>query len=439
MIDSISKTKSLELAESFGKSKPLSLSLLFALVFVFSFIVYKLPSQAKEPVDNFNNRENIEVAGVTTVYYENSHADLILGRLPRGLQLNDQEPFSTLNLKTLFVDQFPANDLSRELAKKHRFTIEDSVKQTLLKSDGGWKVDAVMLVAEHGDYPESEIGSFIFPKRRMFAEIVAASEESRSSIPVFFDKHLADNWQDAHWIYKESKRLQIPLLAGSSVPLTWRYPPVDIEREKKLAEIVVLSYHRLDSYGFHALEALQALAERRPGGETGIRKVQTLTGVDAWNAIAQGRVSRELVELARRTFKDRPLPQDGALSTHVPDPTLFLIEYEDGLRASVLSLGQAYIDWTAAWRFEDGSSKSTVFWVQDERPFSHFEIQVREIEKFFVSKQSPWPIERTLLTTGLLEALLQSKHQRGASIETPLLKEIEYQSTYNWQQPPAID
>ena len=73
-------------------------------------------------------------------------------------------------------------------------------------------------------------------------------------VPVFIDKHLADNWADAKWIYDEARRRKVPMMAGSSLPVLWRYPPADVRRGAKLDQIVVTSYHTLDGYGFHAVE-----------------------------------------------------------------------------------------------------------------------------------------------------------------------------------------
>lgn len=50
-----------------------------------------------------------------------------------------------------------------------------------------------------------------------------------------------------------------------------------------------------------------------------------------------------------------------------------------------------------------------------------FDAQVMNLEKFFETGKAPYPVERTLLTTGVLDAAMESHHQRGARIETPEL------------------
>jgi hypothetical protein len=298
-------------------------------------------------------------------------------------------------------------------------------------------VDGVMLVAEHGKYPESDTGQFLFPKRRLFEEVVETFERTGKVVPVFNDKHLADNWRDARWMYDTAKKHGIPLMAGSSLPVLWRFPPVDVRRGAKLKEIVGVSYHRLDAYGFHALEMVQCLAERRAGGETGIRAVQCLRGEAVWEAGRKGVYDRRLLDEALSRLKERPLPEGKTIEELVREPVLFVIDYQDGLRASVLTLDGAVVEWAAAWRYADSDeSQSTLFWTQELRPFQHFTYLLMGIEKMMHTRRPTWPVERTLLTSGALDALLISNRDGGKRLETPWLN-VKYQSGWDWRQPPA--
>jgi hypothetical protein len=233
-------------------------------------------------------RHKLRVAGITTVYYHNSHADLILGRLLEGDTLDGQNRNSELELVSLYVDQTPENDINRRVADQYKVRLSPTVRDALTLGGDKLSVDGVLLIAEHGKYSESARGQTQFPKRRLFEQVIAEFESSGRSVPVFLDKHLADNWQDAKWIYDAARRLRVPLMAGSSVPCSWRIPAVDVTRGAALEQIVAVSYHRLDAYGFHALEAMQALAEQRGSGESGIKNVQCLTGDAVWEAGAKG-------------------------------------------------------------------------------------------------------------------------------------------------------
>jgi hypothetical protein len=221
-------------------------------------------------------------------------------------------------------------------------------------------------------------------------------------------------------------------MAGSSLPGTWRRPAVEVRRSSPLREIVALSYHTLYGYGFHALEMVQCLAERRRGGETGVRSVQCLEGPAVWEAMRAGRWSRVLQDAAASRLT-RPMPAD--LEKTVPTPTAFLIDYRDGLRATVLTLNGAVGEWSVAWQ-EQGKAapESTLFWTQEARPFGHFSFLLRGIEEMIHRGRPSWPVERTLLTTGVLDALLESRFRGGRPLETPWLR-LDYPATPGWTDP----
>ena len=375
------------------------------------------------------------VAAITTVYYHNSHADMLVSRLLQTDTLDGKgQPFA-MRLASLYTDQVPANDISRALSAAHGFPILPTVREALTLGTGKLAVDGVLLIAEHGNYPESPTGQFQFPKRRLFEQIVQVFRESGRVVPVFVDKHLSDTWADSKWIYDAARELKIPLMAGSSVPGTWREPAADVDPERKLKEIFALSFHRLDSYCFHALECAQALAERRPGGETGIAAVQCYAGEAAWEAGRQGVYDPRLLEAALARLKD---PRGGGrpLREIVPDPVLFSIQYADGLKSSIFTLDGRVAEWSAAWSYADGSAPvSTLFFTQEWRPFMHFAWQMRGIEQLMQTGVPVWPAERTLLTSGTLDACLLSKLGGGKRLATPELQ-IGYKSDWCWKQLP---
>ncbi len=376
-----------------------------------------------------------KVAAIVTEYRHNSHADVIVSRILQSYTLDGKGKYPKLKLASLYTDQVPKIDKSRELAKRHGFPIYKTVADALTLGTGKLAVDGVLLIAEHGDYPESATGQFMFPKRRLFGEIVKVFEQSKRVVPVFSDKHLSDNWKDGKWMYDTAKKMEIPLMAGSSLPLLWRYPATDVRRGTKLKQIVALSYHRLDSYGFHALEMLQSLVERRAGGETGIKSVQCLEGPAVWEAGRKGVYDEQLLKAALARLKEKPLKPGTDLQKVVKNPILFVIDFNDGLRACVFTLNYVILEWSAAWRDADGRIDSTLFWTQELRPFNHFTFQLQGIEKMMLTGKPTWPVERTLLTTGALDALLISKQQSGRRINTPYLK-IAYQTNFDWHQPP---
>lgn len=378
------------------------------------------------------------IAAVVTEYRHNSHADVIVSRLLLTHTLDDKGERPNLKLVSLYTDQIPKSDTSRKWAKKFNVPIYQTVEQTLTLGTGKLAVDGVLLVAEHGKYPKNATGNTIYPKRRLFNEVQQVFRKTGQTVPVFVDKQLADNWADAKWLHDTAAELKVPLMAGSSLPVLWRYPPVDTKRGAKLKEIVAVSYHTLDAYGYHALEMVQCLAERREGGETGVKQVRTLTGEAVWNAMDNGIFDPNLLSDALKRLKNSPITRkpNKTLRQLVKSPDLFVIEYLDGLRAYVLTLNGAVNEWGVAWKTVNGQKKSTTFWTQEARPYMHFTYLVKGTEKMFHSGQPTWPAERTLMTSALLDALLISKSKNGAIIPTPYLN-FKYTIDWNWKQPPT--
>jgi hypothetical protein len=375
------------------------------------------------------------VAAAVTEYRHNSHADVIVSRLLLTDMLDGTGRDSPLKLASLYTDQRPANDISRLLAASHRFPIKPTIADALTLGTGRLAVDGVLLVAEHGNYPVSATGNRQYPKRRFWEETVQVFRASDRVVPVFIDKHLSDTWEDAKFVYDTARELKVPLMAGSSVPGTWRHPPADVARGARLAELVALTFGATDAYGFHALEAVQALAEQRHGGETGVAAVRCLGGDAVWEALDRHEVDPALFDAALRRApgfeRFRPLNRKA-----VPKPLLMIVEYSDGLRAFVVELNGAVGAWTAAWRYRDGGRvESTQFWTQEARPAAHFTLLLHGIEAMMLTGKPAWPVERTLLTSGTLDALLQSHVRGGVRIPTPHLR-VSYQPTWRWKQPP---
>ncbi|MEX2286778.1 MAG: hypothetical protein WD648_06790 [Planctomycetaceae bacterium] len=359
-----------------------------------------------------------------------------MSRILEGYALDGSGPRTSLRLASLYVDQFPQNDISRAMAKKHGVPLADSIEGALTLGTGKLAVDGVLIVAEHGSYPLSVTEQTVYPKRRMFTEVVKVFEKSGRVVPVFSDKHLADNWTDAKWIYDKARELNIPLMAGSSVPSYRRLPEANVARGRPLKEIVATAYGPVEAYGFHVLELLQCLAERRRGDETGVRRVQFLAGQRLWDAARDNVFDVQLLNAAlARGIPDFDPTQEWR--EKVKEPAAFVVDYNDGLRASVFLLSRLTEEFSAAWRYaDDGQVEATRFALQNERPYTHFAFLLQGIERMMQSGEPSWPAERTLMTTGMLHAAMQSKLRQGVPVATPHLA-IRYHSDWEWMQPPA--
>src|SRR6185369_16859907 len=122
---------------------------------------------------------------------------------------------------------------------------------------------------------------------------------SRRAVPVFSDKHLSYDWEKARKIYDTSRELGFPLMAGSSVSVTFRRPELDFPLGVEFADALMVGGGWVSDGGiFHNLEVLQCFVERRNGGETGIRAVQHLQGPTVWKAAEEGRWSKALMRAA---------------------------------------------------------------------------------------------------------------------------------------------
>jgi len=366
-------------------------------------------------------REKLPVAAIVTEYRKNSHADVIVTKLLEGWN-HDGGEGPALKLAGLYTDQAPKNDLSRELARKHGFPIFDSIEEAITLGTGNVQVAGVLSIGEHGNYPFTpDTNQHMYPRRRFFDQIAAALKKGGKIVPVFSDKHLAYNWEDAQHMYETARELKIPFLAGSSVPVAWRVPSLTLPQGCELTEAIATGSGGLESYGFHALEALQCMVERRRGGETGVAAVKAVQGEAIAAAEKDVRWSRELLMAAAAAGAD-PASLPGEQTDLGKSAVFYLIEYRDGLKAAVAMRTSVAKEFSFACRLKDDSKvAATTMRLDEESPYTHFSHLLRAIEHTVHVGKPAYPVERTLLTTGILDALMHSLADGGKRIETPHL------------------
>ena len=370
-----------------------------------------------------------KIAAIITTYYPLSHADVIVTKYMKGFPADDGLHTPRVDLASIYLDQVHPRDIGRGLAEKHNVPIYQSIRQALTLDGNELAVDGVLLIGEHGDYPYNEVGQHMYPRRYMFEQICGVFASSGRSVPVFCDKHLSYNWQDAKWMYDRAKALDVPFMAGSSLPLCWRNPFIEYDLDTPLTAAIGIGYGGLESYGYHALETLQCMIERRAGGESGVIAVQCLEGDAVWQAGEAGLWSRELAEAACAQIAKSP---DTPMEEACQNPAVFLIEHRDGFKSAMLMLS-GYINNFAYAGKSEGGIDATEFYLQNGGPYAHFSYLSLNIEEMFLTGRSQYPVERTLLTTGILDAAMQSRYQGYIRLETPYLSEITYQS---YQQMP---
>ncbi len=380
--------------------------------------------------------ERKKIAAIVTEYFEGSHADVVVTKFLKGFPTDEGCFTPRVDVASLYIDQVADRDIGTQIAADHGVPIYPSIVKALTLGGEELAVDGVLLIGEHGDYAWNEKEQQLFPRKFFMEQIAGVMATSKRAVPVFNDKHLSYNWYDAKWMVDRAAELGAPLMAGSSLPVVWRNPWLEHELDTEFEEAVAIGFSGLDIYGFHTLEVLQCMVERRAGGETGVAAVTCLEGDAVWQAAEQGLWSRDLAEAACAAIENKP---EGAMEDHCKSPAIFLVEYRDGFRGAALILTDYVTDLAYAARVH-GQILATEFFAQghggddDIEPHSHFAYLSLNVEEMFLTGVPPYPVERTLLTTGVLEAALTSRHEGHGCIETPWL-DTTYRSyeSFRWR------
>ena len=230
----------------------------------------------------------LRLAVVTTLWQPVSHAWHMAERFLVGYPLRNGWHRPNIEVVSAYVDQRTDKDLSRQRAEEFGFTLYPTIAETLRCGTDTLAVDAVLQIGEHGNYPLSDIGQKKYPRYEFFQQIVEVFRRDGRVVPLFNDKHLSWNFEWAKEMVDTAREMKIPFLAGSSLPVTWRMPDIDIPLGAELEEALCVAYGPVDIYDFHALETIQCMAERRKGGETGVVAMHALRGAAVWEALEKG-------------------------------------------------------------------------------------------------------------------------------------------------------
>lgn len=375
------------------------------------------------------------LAVITTEWRYHSHAWHMAERFLVGYPIRGKWHKPELDVVAAYVDQFPENDLSRKRSQEFGFPIYPSVADTLRCGGEMLAVDAVLIIGEHGDYPKSEYGQTKYPRYELFRQVTDVFRKDGRAVPVFNDKHLSWNWDWAKEMYDLSHELNFAFAAGSSLPGTWRMPAIDMPFGAEIEELLCVAIGGMDSYDFHALEVIQCMAERRKGGETGVAAVQGLKGEAVWKAMDAGNwsgggwdptlfeacLSRSHTLAQPETYSHR-YPTRAQMQEWVKEPLAYRIEYSDGTKATMLLMNGLVSDFTFAARLKGQADPlSTLFYLPPTPNVVYSAELMAKAEATFLNNKAPCPLERTLLTTGLVEAGVQSVGKGQVRLETPHL------------------
>jgi hypothetical protein len=373
------------------------------------------------------------IAIVTTIYRYLSHAQHIGDRFLIGYPHEGQWHRPDMKVVSLYVDQKPEGDQSADRAREFGFTVYPTIAEALRAGGDKLAVDAVLIIGEHGNYPKNDKGQILYPRYEFFKQCVEVFEKDGRAVPVYNDKHLSYSFEKAQWMVESSRRLKFPMLAGSSLPVTWRLPDIELPLNCEIEEALMVGEGGSDPMDFHALEGMQCMVERRKGGETGVKAVQMIEGDEVWKAGEQGRWSKELLTAAL-SRSDTPqgltildgrtqdLVGSGELPKLVKKPAAYFIERNDGLRTTLLMLNGAIKDFNFAAKVKGMRGvQSTQFFLSPTPNVTYSACLVGKIEEMFVTGKAPYPVDRTLIVSGILEACLTSRLQGQKRLETPQL------------------
>ncbi|MEX2173136.1 MAG: hypothetical protein WD872_02155 [Pirellulaceae bacterium] len=366
----------------------------------------------------------LRIAAVNSIFRLRSHAYHIVGRMVHGFQKDGFHHQPAVKVVRMMNDQSPPDDLSRGFCERHGIELCESVGQTL--GGDNLDVDAVLLIIEHGDYPLNDYGQVLYPRYEYFQKIVEQFRQADRGVPVFVDKHLSYDHAQAAEMVATAKRMKFPLMAGSSLPVTWRIPEIEPPLQTPFEEgVCTFGFDRGSGeiYYIHALETLQCMLERRKGGETGVKSVVALQGESVWKAIDNGLVSARLVEAALDRCQSKNV---GPLRENVKHPGAILIEYADGTRGAALNLIEQTSEFGFAARVRGQVDPvSTCFFLPDPPGARFFDPLTWNIEQFFHTGRPPYPVERTLLTSTMLDLAMHSLKE-GSKVMTGEALNVRY-------------
>ena len=391
------------------------------------------------------NAANLEtprkrIAVVTTVWKERSHSWHMAERFMHGYPRGGAWHHPAIDVVSAYVDQVGDDDLSRDRAERYGFQIFPSIAEALRNGGEQLAVDGVLVIGEHGDYPVNKFGQKQYPRYEFFRQIAEVFRADGRSVPVFNDKHLSWKFAWAKEMVDTSRELGFPLQGGSSLPVTWRMPAIDLPHEAEVEEIMGVAFGPTDIYDFHALEMMQCMAERRRGGETGVASVQALKGDAVWDAMNHptwdaGGWNPKLWEaclsrsqtLAQPESFSHKFPSPEQMREWVKEPIAYRIEYRDGLKATMLLMNGLVEDFTSAAKLKEIEQPiSTLFYLPPTPNVVYSAGLMAHAETMFLTGEAVYPAERTLLTSGLVEACLQSLTQDSKHLTTTHL-DVRYQ------------
>lgn len=360
-----------------------------------------------------------------------SHADWIINKLLDGYWWKGVHTPSQVDVVSVYIHQLDTSLLGQKVCKAKNIPIFKTVGEAVTLGGNELAVDGVVIVAEHGNYPTDLKGHWLLPRWWIYQQVIRVFEQSKRSVPVFNDKHLSYNWDDAKWMFDKSRELNFPLTGGSSIPTYFRKPEIELASETPIKNSIVVGDTADEGATFHCVDVLQAFVDRRKGGETGVKSVQSIRGPETWSWVERNPWANNLLEAVRKNFDLKPRHfQEGR------NPNVCIVEYRDGTQAAVIS-GRG-VGWTYAGEIEGQKEPTIVSMLGWPGPISQYHAANAHehwIVEMMLTRKEPFNAERLLLSTGIVNNYMESNWENGhysavgRRIETSFL-DMKYRSTH---------
>ncbi|SKB30134.1 hypothetical protein [Daejeonella lutea] len=359
-----------------------------------------------------------------------SHADWIIVKLLDGYWWQGTHKESRVEVVSVYIHQLDQSPLGQKTCKAKNIPIFKTVADALTLGGKELAVDGVVIVGEHGNYATDLKGHWLLPRWWIYQQVVSVFERSKRSVPVFNDKHLSYNWDEAKWMFDKSRELNFPLTGGSSIPTYFRTPDIDLEINTPIKNSVVVGEAHDEGAIFHCIDTLQCFAELRRGGETGVKSVQNIRGRETWKWVERHPWAGKLLDAVAKSLNLIP-----AILREYRRPSVLVVEYNDGTMGAVISgLGDK---WAYAAEIEGREEPFVTAMIGMPGAFSQYHAAnalPHWITETMLTKKEPFNAERLLLSTGITNQFNESNWDGekylvvGRRILTPFLN-MRYRTT----------
>ncbi len=360
-----------------------------------------------------------------------SHADWIVTKLLDGYWWQGAHTPSRVDVVSVYIHQLDTSLLGQKVCRAKNIPIFKTAGEAVTLGGKELAVNGVVIVAEHGNYPTDLKGHWLLPRWWIYQQVMRVFEQSKRSVPVFNDKHLSYNWDDAKWMFNKSRDLHFPLSGGSSIPFYFRKPEIELAIDTPIRNSIVVGGASDEGAISHCIDVLQAFVDRRRGGETGVKSVQSIRGPETWQWVERTAWAANLLEAVRKNFDLPPGHFQKGRQSNV-----CVVEYNDGTGGAVLSGSD--VGWTYAGEIEGQKDPTIVSMLGWPGPVSQYHAANAHehwLTEMMVTGKEPYNAERLLLSTGIVNHYMESNWQNGRyspvgrRIETPYMN-MSYRSTH---------